>query len=320
MTEREFRDALKRSVGQTGLSPERQRQVLAGRGREERVVRMSSKMKLGLALALVLAVMLGVTGAVASGLGGVDWNGKPVDLPAPGGYLADTEEGARIQELFNAPADAMITSVVDLNVSRIGVVGGILGNGCNFFASSLEEMQAWVEADGTLQWPAYIPDGYSLKLGRVGYSCGTSGALVFVSQEKTDDNYLVTTYEIPEEHRFVSNYFMRLHSEDGKEMTINVCMDMEASESDVFTAGDDSTVQLLEIPGMENAMLIHTPEQSTLALRQMLDEPKCRYWMNVYHKGSASEEEDVFKWLIIKVTAPPMDGEALLSLFGLTAK
>lgn len=319
MTEREFRDALKRSIGQIGLSPERQLQVLAGCGREEHTVRMSSKMKTSLAWALALAVILGVTGAVASGLGGVDWNGKPVDIPAPG-YLADTEEGARVQALYNATEKSLVTTVIDLDVSRSGGVGGMLGTSSNSFASTLEEMRAWVEADGALQWPAYIPAGYSLKLGRVGYSCGTSGALVFVSRETTDDNYLVTTYEIPVEHRFMSDYFMRLQSADGKEMTISVRLDMGASEDDVFTAGDDSTVQMLEIPGMENAMLIHTPEQSTLALRQKLDEPKCSYWMNVYNKSCTSEEKEVFNRLVIKVTAPPMDGTDLLAIFGLTAK
>lgn len=318
MTENEFRDALKKSVGHTGLSSDRQAKVLAGRKGEKRTVRTSYKMKI--ALVIAAAMLLGATGAVASGLGGVNWDGKPVQYNEYKSITA-TEKGARLDALYNVPEDAIVAVAVNLN-AREGEAGGILGTTSDYFASSLEEMQVWVEADGTLDWVKALPRGYELKLGRVGYACGKQGGMELLSHETTDDGYMLTQFLIPEECRFMSNYFIRLINAAEDEVTISVRMDAVDVKNKVFRAGDDAEVTLLSVAGMDHALAIDNGEKVQLALHQAYAVPVYHYYMGIGRSGQWYDHVGHYKGLTIEITATDarLTAADLLAIFGLTAE
>lgn len=317
MTEQEFRDALKKSVGNTELSSDRQMKVLAGMKGEERKVRTWSKMKVSLVLVLVLALLMG--GAVAGGLDGVDWNGEPAQMPQtiP---LSATEQGARIQELYNVPGKGQIVNVVTMN-PREGQIAGMLDDTSDFYASSLEEMKAWIEADGTLYWPAYIPDEYhELRMGRVGYVCSSEGSFKLVSKEKTEDEYLRYVFEMPEDHRYMSSYFLSLLNEQGDEFIINVAMYDHLSLESSFAVEENSKITVLDVAGMDHALVIESPEETLLAMHYALEKPMVYKIVEGMHDGRVREYDNEFQNLVIKITAPDMAISDLLAIFGLTAK
>lgn len=318
MTEQEFRERLKHAARNDGLSPERQMQVLARREGDERKVRNWHKAKYILVIALLLAT--GVTGAVATGLGGVDWEGKPVQYVeyAP---IASTEAGARLQELFNIPDKAIVSVVTNLDPQE-DEYAGLSSSTSNFFASSLAEMQVWVEAGGTLDWVKALPKGYALKLGRVGYACGKSGGMELISNEITDDGYMLTQFLIPEEHRFMSNYFMRLINEKEDEITVSVYMDSVKVADNKFRAGDDAEVELINVAGMDHALIITTQEKQQAALYQAFSGPQYYYRAEISRTGERVEWVNDYWGLTIEITTTdarltPAD---LLAIFGLEAQ
>lgn len=319
MTEREFRDALRQCVGCNGLSSERQQQVLARMKGEKKNVSVSNKMKIALALALVL--MLGMTAAVASGLGGVDWNGNPTQPPETT-PLKDVENGERMNELFAQPGYGVIQCLVapEELIAQNGVMNGLT---VDFFSESLEEMEAWVTGDGSLPWPQKLPEGYTIKLGRTGYMCGVSGGLTEISRETTEDGYLRVQYELPPENRFMSNYFLNLVNEAGEELVIHVQSEYGNYLAYSFYAGEDSKVTKLDIEGAANALFIQSPEQLKLALRRPLAEPKTGYYMDYmeyYTIGQPMEYTQDFQNLVIVINATELAEDDLLAIFGLTAK
>lgn len=317
MTENEFRGALKKSVGHTGLSSERQQQVLARMKGEEPKVKTRSKMLI--ALALVLVLMMGATAAVASGLGGVDWNGDPA-LPPDLTPLEDTDQGARMIEIFEQPGYGVVQCVVAPRIDENGVLNGVT---VDFFSESIEEMKAWVEADGSLPWPAMLPEGYAIQLGRVGYTCGVSGGLTEISREETEDGYLHVQYELAPENRFMSSYFLNLTNEAGETLVIHVQMEYGNHLAYSFYAGEGSKVTLLNIEGASNALFIDEPAQLKLALRRPMEVVKQRYYMDYldyYIMGAPMERSEAFENMVIVINATDLAENELLSVFGLTTK
>lgn len=319
MTENEFRDALRKCVGHTGLSSERQINVLAQMKGDEPKVKTSNKLMI--ALALVLALTMGMNAAVAAGLGGVDWNGDPA-LPPDLTPLEETEHGSRMNELFAQPGYGVIQCLVapEENIASNGVMNGLT---VDFFSESLEEMEAWVKGDGSLPWPAKLPEGYTIKLGRAGYMCGVSGGLNEISNEITEDGYMQIQYELPPENRFMSNYFLSLANEAGEEIVIHVQSEYGNYLAYTFFAGEGSKVTTLEIEGVSNALFIESPDQLKLALRRPLAEPKSGYYMDYldyYIMGQPMEWTQNFENIVIVINATDLTENDLLDIFGLTAK
>ncbi len=316
MTENEFRDALKKSVGHAGLSSDRQSSVLARMKGGRRKVCTWSKMKIVLVLGLITLMMTGTT--IAAGLAGVDWQGNltqpPLNIP-----LTDYEGGERLQEL-SVPTNAQLVTVLKLN-SSAGDVAFLGGTTSDHFASSLAEMQAWVTADGALPWPVAIPAAYQqLRLGRVGYACDGNGSLVRVSQERTEDGYLRTCFEIPDEHRFMSNYFMRMLDADGQELTINVSMQTGGGLYQSFPVTEESKVTPLQVPEMEGALYIDSPEENMLAVYCPLKTARDYKTVDVAYDGRSTQSIYTFCNLVIVMTSPELTAAEMLSIFGLEAQ
>ena len=315
MKEQEFRARLKRAAMNDGLSTERQMQVLARAKGDEAKVKNWNKVKF-IAVAAVILVM-GMSGAVAAGLGGVDWHGQPA-LPPPEVYLADTETGARLQELINEAKEAKVISLRALD-APMGTVAGVTGSRSDLYLASVAEVKALVEADGTLPWLVMIPEEYDqLDMGRVAYGCEGAGHFNLVSQELTEDNYLRTYFEIPEEHRFMRDYFLRMKNDAGQKLSISVSM-TNVYEWESFAVDEDSYTTVLNVEGMDQALAIESPDETVVALRRMLQEP-LRYKIV---DGGMNLRQYEYVWeyecLQIKITGQGTP-EDLLAIFGLTAK
>ena len=150
MTEQEFRDKLKQGVGYTALSSDRQRQVLAGMKEERSRRRACGKLKSVLVAGMIVLLMTG--GAVAGGWYLVDWHGKPMPT-------TNVQSDQRMLQLMDWRTKGKWVSIMKRDEAR-GKYTGILASGLEVFAPSLDKLQAWVTADGTLPWPENIPAAY----------------------------------------------------------------------------------------------------------------------------------------------------------------
>lgn len=314
MTEQEFRAALHRAAENDGLSSERQLRVLARMKGDEPKVKMKNKWMIALALVVVLS--LGMTAAVAAGMAAVNWQGESA-VPYNGRTFGQTEGEERLLALYASSAENLIT-FVKTPESQLEEMGGIMNSTCNEYAAALEEMQTWVEADGTLPWPAAIPAGYMLEMGRVGYACRADGQLELVGQYTTEDAYQVSQYRIPQEDRFMADYMLAMVNAEGATLRIAVNLNHDDSAR-VFNTEEDSEISRLSVQGMEDALLIVSQGETRLALRNRLAERKAYMLPGIRADGSLDAAVGYYSGMTIEVMAAGADftAEQVLSILGL---
>lgn len=319
MTEQEFRQALICSVSDAGLSPERQQKVLAAMKGEERTVRTSNKMKITLVLAAVM--LLGSTVALAAGIMGyVKWDGTAVENPYP--LVASTPMPAVVTEdpmeavseattrILNSTPQGEAVCVTYLENTRIshGIVQDI-------GVSTIEEAQQRI-APSQLPWPGHIPEGYALSYGWTNYLCSTEGTYELIDTEVTEENLRVERLRLPEEHAVLKEY--TLHFEDEKGHALTIYAEMKYNTGDGYVAIEDhASVQAVQAPGMDNALLLG-PRESTgsqsLHMRRILDEQvMCLMPERTLLDGAFVV--DAYDEILIYVEADALTEQELLDVF-----
>lgn len=308
MTEQEFRDGLKKSVEHAGLSSERQMEVLAQMKGEKKTVRASNK--IGIALVLGLLALLMTGGAVAGGRYLVDWHGEPLQM-------RQVQSDPRIMELKDWRAKGKWASIQKWN-DEWAAYGGILASGMEVYAPTMDKLQDWVTADGTLPWPGNIPSTYQMYKGLVEYVCGQEGEIRLRSQETTEDGYIISYFDMPQEHRFVARYAIYLRDDEHHELQVQATL-THADGAYGLPMEDGGTFSELKVEGMQKAAAIEFAGVTYVALRQAV-QPALTYkvvgggldglvkeWLN---------EDDCLEIMIIGHSTP----DELLAVFDLKAQ
>lgn len=265
MTEQEFREKLKQSVGSIGLSSDRQRQVMAGM-KEERSRRSAwGKLKIVLVVGIIVLLMTG--GAVAGGRYLVDWHGKPMPT-------ANVQTDQRMLQLMEWRTKGKWASIRKWDEAR-GRYTGILASGLEVVAPTLDKLQAWVTADGTLPWPAHVPAVYQMTGGSVRYACEPAGEIRMSSQEITEDGYIISYFVMPGEHRFVESYSVYLTADESQGLQIQVML-VDADGMFGLPMEDGSTFTRLTVDGMQQAIAVETGRETRVALRRAV-QPALHY-------------------------------------------
>lgn len=322
MTEQEFRDALKRQVGQTGLSSDRQAQVLAGMKGGESKVRTWNKMKIALVMAAL--VVLSVGAAVAGSSRGVNWAGEVIEV-RPLVLAAQSEQELAVDRFADAAReDGDVVYFWQIHEDGKKKLAWYEG-GSSTYADSMTEMQAWIEAAALLPWPQWLPDGYTMDTGRVGLACKWPGTHVLRHRATFEDSYDVMWISIPEEYRFVNNYTLRLENEDGKILQIHVNMANRGDEK-ILRISDDASAEKISIEGMSDALLVDSKTSKVLTARRYLGRnlQYTKFWgfLEPDDQLRLSEQMGLYDSLVLEVNTTDADlsVDALLAIFGLTTQ
>lgn len=306
MREQEFRARLKRAASNDGLSPERQMQVLARAGKEDKTVWMSNHVKLVLIVAVVL--LLGAATAVAGSRHLVDWHGEPLQI-------RQAESDERMMQLKDWRTKGKWASIQKWNETLEGYTG-ILASKMDAYASTLDQLRTWVTADGTLPWAECIPAGYEMVSGSVQYACGSEGEVKLRSQEITEDGYIISYFDMPKAHRFIAGYNLYLRNAEHAEVQIQVTL-VKMEELPGLLMEDGGTFTELKVEGVQQAVAIESTGMTRVTLRQAV-QPALAYKVVAGYpeiKESLSECDGI-EIGIIGDGAP----QALLAIFGLTAQ
>ena len=307
MTEQEFRERLKRAASNDGLTPERQMQVLARSGKEEKMVRMSNKVRIVLVLAVVL--LIGATGAAAGGWGMVDWQGET--------FSNRVSSDQRMLDLMGGKTNGKVKSVMKWK-DDVGAYTGSLASGMDYHASTLEKLQAWIIADGTLPWPVNIPKGYDqMSKGRVHVVSGPEGEFPLIEQETTEDGYIITYFYMPEDHLLVDSYSLYLTNHKRRQLQIHVTM-VGLNWKRGFPVEEGSVFTELKVDGMVEAIAIESASETRLALRQEVWPPLTYKTVEGLADGEVREMLSEYDCLEIEIIGQGTP-EDLLAIFGLTA-
>lgn len=307
MTEQEFRERLKRAARNEGLTPERQMQVLARSGKEEKMVRMSNKVRIVLVLAVVL--LIGATGAAAGGWGMVDWQGEP--------FSNRVSSDRRMLDLMGGKTNGKVKSVMKWK-DDVGAYTGSLASGMDYHASTLEKLQAWIIADGTLPWPVNIPEEYQqMSRGTVHAVCGPEGEYRLLDQQITEDGYIITNFAMPEEHVLLDNYSLFVTDNKRRQLQIHVTL-AGLNWKRGFPVEEGSIFTELNVDGMVEAIAIESASETRLALRQEVWPPLTYKTVEGLADGEVREMLSEYDCLEIEIIGQGTP-EDLLAIFGLTA-
>ena len=309
MTEQEFSDTLKKQVGHTGLSSDRQAKVLAGMRGGESKVRLNKRWKMVVVAAVILALCL--TGATA---------GERFLVNLQGEKLPDIQlqSDQRMWELKDWRMKGKWASIVKWDEER-EAYKGILASTLEAAASSLVQLRSWVTADGTLPWPENIPEAYrQFRMGRVEYACEQDGEIKLRNQETTEDGYIISYFDMPKAHRFVKGYYVSL--EDDERHTLQIQMNLiEADGQSALPMEDGSTFTELDVDGMLQAVAIESAGETYVALYQMVQPALPYKSVAGYPDGTVREwqsTDDCLEIIMIGQGTP----DELLAIFGFTAK
>ena len=311
MTEHQFRDGLKKSVGHIGFSSECQMKVLARMKEGERKARTWSSMKIALAAGIVLLLMTGVTGAIAGGWRMLDWSGKPLQNQR-------VASDQRMLELMDKYSNGQAVSVLKWN-EEAGDYRGVLAASVDLNVYSFEKLQSLVTADGTLPWPVNIPEEYQqLIQGEVRYSCKAEGEFRLRKQEVTEDGYIISCFLLPNASRFMEGYTLYLRDENRQQLSIWLQL---AQKQGVYgmPAEDGSTFTELKVDGMLQAVAIESAEKTRVALRQEVRSPLQYKVVKALPDGVIEESKMEYDCLELQIAGQGTPAE-LLAIFGLTAQ
>lgn len=279
------------------------------------------KWKLGLAIVLAAMVCMMTVAAAGGWLGGyVNWKGEVIPeeprsmLPGPTAapeMPMDKGSFLQAQELVQTAQEMEIVCVEVKN--RFG--------GTSTTHNRLEKHPDTYDAFLTLMAdapqlpvPGMIPEGYEFVHCQVVYDCRADGEYVLTSETMLEDGSVVRRYRVSEEDAFVSAYSLLFRRNGDPEDYLSVNAGLRwSSNPDEHHIGvnADQTAQVMEVAGMDNAILIAGETRCMLTMRRKLQQ-RVDY---LYDDLSEVRRRDSYREVQIDVAARQIDAEVLSAMF-----
>lgn len=234
----------------------------------------------GVVIALIVVLCMG-TAAMASGtLGGfVNWKGEFIPeetqslLPGPTAapeMSVDMIDFKLAQELVQSADDLEIVLVTQENM-----FGGTssTSNRLEMHPESYADFLALMESSPEIPIPAFIPQGYELYECQVVFDCRKSGGYVLTSEQTVGDGIAVKRYRVAPEDAFVSGYHLSFRRNGNPEDYLGVHVSLYAANplsTHHIGVNEDQTFAVMEVAGMENALVITGDTHTTLTMRRAL--------------------------------------------------
>ncbi len=316
MTEQEFRDALKRQVGTTGLSSDRQYRVLAGMKGEERKVRTWNKLKLSLVLAALLVMTMGA--AVATEIVKyVNWDGEPVDYEEP------------VYDAIERPADAIRDPIAEelirnkkleevLMIFYPGQVNIMKNEGHRTEVTSLEELRQLAGEDTLLPIPVSVPEGFTLMGSHVYYTRKNGTTYQYLGEERYEAGIRAKRYTCDPDDLWMVQYFLYFRDQNGEHLNFSATLTYREEQ---YLKADAIEVKSLQVPGMEKAVFIDQGDRKCIHVRKTLQEPIACQILILSPGGIETPKTDrQYYALELQANSTVCDADTMLSCFGLTAQ
>lgn len=314
MTEKDLRESLKTYLAPADL-PDGRKQALLAHIREEAAPAPEKgdtnmfrphKLRTALVVALILT-LLSATIAVATGFNGhVNFKGEPVQSGTP--IASNPKLTQRMYSYLNAsintqPTDLFTHVFPQDDANGLGIYGG-----ASMPVDSLEEIAALLPAE--VDFPP-IPEGYAFSHGNVLFCCAADSAYELVHNETTKDGIVIRRYHIPEDKRVVSTANYTLKAEDKSAVTVSIVL--ESGNTPFFNVDNAESVQTLDIPGMDHAILIVRPASARLVMRRKLAEPLTVVDYATLQSPQGTSTVGLIN-LTIYLSSPTVPAEVLLSM------
>ncbi|MBQ8556555.1 MAG: hypothetical protein IJ438_11885 [Clostridia bacterium] len=281
--------------------------------------------KLMKSLMIVLIAILGMsTVAVAAGVfgGTVNWNGDVIYDERP-----ESAYPTMAPEMLDEQADyltrladwtAELTNdgelLVIYEMQEDGSFAPSTSNSLSRTTTNLATFRALLEGAENMPLPAFIPDGYEFVQGEVRYTCRAGGAWRLSNQMMLEEGVKAEWYQLDAADALICGYqmFFRDSPEDYHYLSISAdLMELRDVSDQSFGFTEEETVQVVTVPGMDNAMAITSDHHCMLSMRRVLEEPIQR----LHFRSGDWQEARTYGEVNIDVHAPLLDVDTLIRMF-----
>lgn len=290
---------------------------------EKGETRMKYAIPKGLVIALIVVLCMG-TVAVAAGVygGTTNWNGDIIydEQPEiahptmePEMLEEEIERSMRLSDwMAEMESDGELLAIYEMQED--GEFYPSTSNSLKRTAKGVEGLKALLKGAEYLPLPQFIPDGYEFVEGKVRYICREGGQWRLANQMELEEGVNAQWYQLDAADAVVNGYEMLFRSsqEDYHYLSIyvNLSEQVDVSEQS-FGFMEDQTVQIVDVPGMDNALAVTSDHACTLSMRRVLEDTIRVQRFNDIESQIVSEYAEVQ----VDVMAPMLDVPTLISMF-----
>ena len=271
----DFHDAIERQL--SGLEPDLwlAQRIIASDKEEVKVKKISHA-----TVIIVAIIVLAMATALAAGLGGrVNWLGEvqettvvsatPMPTAEPQTSTDPDEIDPAFYELLDYSKDR---ELIMLSTAHKGIFSSRIQqiSNMNDFITLMDT------AAPDFPLPAEIPEGYVLDKCSVEFGCLPQGEYTLTSQTVHPEGFTESHYAVDPSMDFVKGYSIILKTEDEKDyISILVYMNSSTNPKEyTFGITEDQSARVVQVAGMENALIIDSENTSLLAMRKVMSSPQ----------------------------------------------
>lgn len=273
-----FREAVDHTLTSLEGNPFLYQRVAAMAEEGEKTLKM--KWIKAAAITLIVALCMGTVALAGGLLGGyVNWNGDvipeewqpPVDGPTAAPEMASADF---------CQALGLVSTAEDCEVVLVHEINGYGGtsSSSNRLTRHVEDYRTFLSVMAEapmLPVPDDVPEGYVLAECSILYECRRGGAYVLTSSEALEGGVTVERYRVAEEDLLIRGYDLTFRNPEDSTDYIAVWASL-CERSDPadhrFGLNPDQTAQVMQVPGMDNAIAIASPTHVMLSMRRALPE------------------------------------------------
>lgn len=226
---------------------------------------------------------------------------------------AEIERSVRISEwMSELENDGELLAIYEMQED--GEFYPITSNSLKRTAKDKEGLTALLKGAEYLPLPKFIPDGYEFVEGKVRYTCCEGGEWRLANQMELEAGVKAAWYQLDAKDAVINGYelLFRSSQEDYHYLSIYVNLSELVDVSDQsFGFIEGQTVQIVDVPGMDNALAVTSDHACTLSMRRVLEDTIRVQRFNDIESQIISEYAEVQ----VDVMAPLLDVSTLISMF-----
>ncbi len=271
----DFHDAIERQLSGLEPDPWLAQRIIASDKEEVKVKKISHA-----TVIIVAIIVLAMATALAAGLGGrVNWLGEVQETtmvsatPMPTAEPQTTTDPDEIDPAFYELLDySKDRELIMLSTAHKGIFSSRIQqiSNMNDFITLMDT------AAPDFPLPAEIPEGYVLDKCSVEFGCLPQGEYTLTSQTVHPEGFTESHYAVDPSMDFVKGYSIILKTEDEKDyISILVYMNSSTNPKEyTFGITEDQSARVVQVAGMENALIIDSENTSLLAMRKVMSSPQ----------------------------------------------
>ena len=271
----DFHDAIERQLSGLEPDPWLAQRIIASDKEEVKVKKISHA-----TVIIVAIIVLAMATALAAGLGGrVNWLGEVQETtvvsatPMPTAEPQTTTDPDEIDPAFYELLDySKDRELIMLSTAHKGIFSSRIQqiSNMNDFITLMDT------AAPDFPLPAEIPEGYVLDKCSVEFGCLPQGEYTLTSQTVHPEGFTESHYVVDPSMDFVKGYSIIFKTEDEKDyISILVYMNSSTNPKEyTFGITEDQSARVVQVAGMENALIIDSENTSLLAMRKVMSSPQ----------------------------------------------